>query len=141
MFYDPECTDCADLGMISDIIRYIISWLGPFFAFAQSVFVIVDVQVKIIKMKKKPSPITAGKEFHLCECSAYKPTDPSVPGSVCFPKCILVLKILKLCQLTTVDPQLISNMTSTGALDNSTLYQLSSIIACCDSRFGNCLAL
>ena len=53
MFYDPECTDCADLGMISDIIRYIISWLGPFFAFAQSVFVIVDVQVKIIKLKKK----------------------------------------------------------------------------------------
>ena len=53
MFYDPECTDCADLGMISDIIRYIISWLGPFFAFAQSVFVIVDVQVKIIKIKKK----------------------------------------------------------------------------------------
>ena len=55
MFYDPECTDCADLGMISDIIRYIISWLGPFFAFAQSVFVIVDVQVKIIKVKKKPA--------------------------------------------------------------------------------------
>ena len=53
MFYDSECTDCADLGMISDIIRYIISWLGPFFAFAQSVFVIVDVQVTIIKMKKK----------------------------------------------------------------------------------------
>ena len=47
LFYDPECTDCADLGMISDIIRYIISWLGPFFAFAQSVFVIVDVQVGV----------------------------------------------------------------------------------------------
>ena len=47
MFYDPECTDCADLGMISDIIRYIISWLGPFFTFAQSVFVIVDVQVGV----------------------------------------------------------------------------------------------
>ena len=56
MFYDPECTDCADLGMISDIIRYIISWLGPFFAFAQSVFVIVDVQVgrKTIQIDRNP---------------------------------------------------------------------------------------
>ena len=56
LFYDPECTDCADLGMISDIIRYIISWLGPFFAFAQSVFVIVDVQVggETIQIDRNP---------------------------------------------------------------------------------------
>ena len=41
----PWIVSCQ--GMISDIIRYIISWLGPFFAFAQSVFVIVDVQVGV----------------------------------------------------------------------------------------------
>ena len=42
---DPECTDCADLPMISDIVRYIIMWIGPFFTFGHTIFAIVDTQV------------------------------------------------------------------------------------------------
>jgi len=94
MFYDPECTDCADLGMISDIIRYIISWLGPFFAFAQSVFVIVDVQEQ---------------------------------NSVCanaLPK----NQLNQACQL-------ISQLINMDTFDNSSIFTLSSIIACCDTRW------
>merc|ERR1719458_2429180 len=78
--------------MISDVIRYIISWLGPFFAFAQSVFVIVDVQEK--------NAICAN----------------ALPSNQLNQAC-----------------QLISQMI--GDIDNSSIYQLSSIISCCDTRW------
>ena len=45
MFYDPE-SDGVDLEMISDIVRYILTWLGPFFSFGHGLFVLVDMQVR-----------------------------------------------------------------------------------------------
>ena len=44
MFYDAD-SDGVNLEMISDIVRYILTWLGPFFSFGHGMFTLVDMQV------------------------------------------------------------------------------------------------
>merc|ERR1719153_1991254 len=45
LFYSP-CDTCVDLALISDIIRYILSWIGPFFTFGHGVNMLVEIQEK-----------------------------------------------------------------------------------------------
>ena len=41
MFYDPDMK--TNLAMISDIVRYILCWIGPFFNFGRAVIGFINV--------------------------------------------------------------------------------------------------